>query len=52
MDAHGSIEYGRQVAHGLAGAALHEYQLLYGGLPDTRDRRFIDGLVTWVLERA
>ena len=52
MEAHGSIEYGREVAHGLAGAALHEYGVLYGSLPDTRDRRFIDGLVTWVLERT
>ena len=52
MDAHGSIEYARQMAHGLAGAALHEYGLLYAGLPDTRDKRFIDALVTWVLERA
>jgi len=52
MDAHGSVEYGRQMAHGLAGAALHEYALLYAGLPETRDKRFIDGLVTWVLERT
>ena len=52
MDARGSIEYARQTAHGLAGAALHEYGLLYAGLPETRDKRFIDGLVTWVLERA
>ncbi len=52
MDARGSIEYARQTAHGLAGAALHEYGLLYAGLPATRAKRFIDGLVTWVLERA
>ena len=52
MDAHGSIEYGRQTAHGLAGAALHEYRLIYASLPDSRDRRFVDGLVTWVLERT
>jgi geranylgeranyl diphosphate synthase type II len=52
MDVHGSIEHGRQVAHALAGAALHEFDAVYGGLPDTRDRRFVHGLVTWVLERA
>ena len=52
MEAHGSIEYARQVAHGLAGAALHEYSLLYGHLPDSRDKQFIEGLVTWVFERT
>src|SRR6266446_5355679 len=43
MDAYGCLEYARQIAHGLAGAALHEYSLLYGGLPESRDKRFIDG---------
>jgi len=52
MDGYGSIEYGRQVAHGLAGASLHEFAAIYGDLPDSRDKRFVDGLVTWVLERA
>jgi geranylgeranyl diphosphate synthase type II len=52
MDARGSIDYGRRMAHALAGAALHECEAIYGGLPDGRDKRFIDGLVTWVLERA
>ena len=52
MEAYGSLEYARQIAHGLAGAALHEYALIYGGLPDGRDKRFIRGLVTWVLERS
>jgi geranylgeranyl diphosphate synthase type II len=52
MDVHGCIDYARQIAHGLAGAALHEYGLLYGSLPDSRDKRFIEGLVTWVFERT
>lgn len=52
MDAHGSVEHARGVAHGLAGAALHEYTLLYDGVPDSRDKRFIEGVVRWVLERA
>jgi geranylgeranyl diphosphate synthase type II len=52
MDAYGCLAHARQVAHGLAGAALHEYSLLYGGLPDSRDKRFIEGLITWVIERA
>jgi geranylgeranyl diphosphate synthase, type II len=52
MDTHQSIEYARRVAHGLAGAALHEYSLAYGGLPDSRDKQFIEGLATWVFERT
>jgi geranylgeranyl diphosphate synthase type II len=52
MDGYGSIDYARQIAHGLAGAALHEFSLAYGDLPDSRDKRFIEGLVTWVFERT
>jgi geranylgeranyl diphosphate synthase type II len=52
MDVYGCIDYARQIAHGLAGAALHEYSLLYAGLPNSRDKRFIEGLVTWVFERT
>lgn len=52
MEAHGSIDYARQQAHALAGAARHECALLYAELPDSRDRRFIEELPRWVLERA
>jgi geranylgeranyl diphosphate synthase type II len=52
MDAYGSIDYARQIAHGFAGAALHEYSLVYGALPDSRDKRFLEGLATWVFERG
>lgn len=52
MEAHGSIEHARHVAHGLAGAALHEFSLLFGPLPDSRDKRFLEGLATWVFERT
>jgi geranylgeranyl diphosphate synthase type II len=51
MDAYGCIEYARQVAHGLAGAARHEFAGLYGHLPDSRDKRFIEALPEWVIER-
>lgn len=51
MDAYDCLPYARQVAHGLAGAALHEYSLLYAPLPDSRDKQFIQGLITWVFER-
>ena len=52
MDVYGSIDYTRQITHGLAGAALHEFFLIFTGLPDSRDKQFIEGLITWVFERT
>jgi geranylgeranyl diphosphate synthase type II len=52
MDAYACIDYARQVAHGLAGAAHHEFTRLFGGLPDSRDRRFIQALAAWVIQRT
>lgn len=52
MDACGSIDYAREVANGLAGAALHEFSRIYGGLPPSRDKQFIEELVPWVIERV
>jgi geranylgeranyl diphosphate synthase, type II len=52
MDDYRSVDYARGVAHGLAGAALHEYACIYDALPDSRDKQFIRGLVTWVFERT
>ena len=51
MDKYGCAEYARKMSHGLAGAALHEYSLLSVGLPDSRDRSFLEQIVTWVIER-
>ncbi|HVK69001.1 MAG TPA: polyprenyl synthetase family protein [Polyangium sp.] len=52
MDHYGCIEYAREVAQGLAGAASHEFSLLFGALPDSKDKRFIEALPRWVIERA
>jgi geranylgeranyl diphosphate synthase type II len=52
MRHYGSIDYAQEVAHGLAGAALHEFSTLFDALPDSRDKRFLAELVTWVLERT
>ena len=52
MDRYGCIEYARKFAHGLAGAAAHEYNNIYENVPDSRDKRFIEGLVTWIFERT
>ena len=51
MDKYGCADYARKMAHGLAGAALHEYSLLSVGLPDSRDKSFLEQIVTWVIER-
>jgi geranylgeranyl diphosphate synthase type II len=51
MDAYGSLDYARQVAQGLAGAAKHEFEHLYGHLPESRDKRFLEALPAWVIER-
>ncbi len=51
MNRYECIEYARQFARWLAGAALHEYSIAYAGLPDSRDKQFIRAMVTWVLER-
>lgn len=51
LDLYGCLEYARGVAHSLAGAALHEYASIYDSLADSRDKRFIEGVATWVIER-
>jgi geranylgeranyl diphosphate synthase type II len=52
LDAYGCIDEAKQVAHGLAGAALHEFSVAYSGLANSRDKAFIEALTTWVIERA
>ena len=52
MDAYGCLDYAREMAHALTGAALHEYELVYRDLPDSRDKRFIAALPAWVLART
>jgi geranylgeranyl diphosphate synthase type II len=51
LERHGCLEYARQAAHGLAGAALHEFPAAFAGVPESRDKDFIRGLATWVLSR-
>jgi len=51
MNKYGCAEYARKIAHGLAGAALHEYSLISAGLPESRDKQFLEQIITWVIER-
>ncbi len=52
MDNYECTEYTRALAHGLAGAAMHEFGVAFPELPDSRDKRFLEALATWVIERA
>lgn len=52
IDAYQCIDFARELAHGLAGAARHEATLAFSHLPGSRDRRFLEALPQWVLDRA
>jgi geranylgeranyl diphosphate synthase, type II len=47
----GSVDYVRQFAHALAGAALDQFASIYGDLPPSRDKEFIHGLASWIFNR-
>ena len=52
MRATGCVQYARAAAHALAGAAAHEFRHAFMHAHDSRDKRFIEALPCWVLERA
>ena len=52
MQRHDVIAYARGVARGLAGAALHEWEIAFAGLPDSHDARFIAGIADWIFRRG
>jgi geranylgeranyl diphosphate synthase type II len=52
MDAYGSIDHARAVAHALAGAARHEWAACAALVPESRDRRLLAALPAWVLARS
>lgn len=51
MGRYESIDYARSSAHQLAGAALKEFVLAYGDLPASEDKRFIEDIVLYMIER-
>jgi geranylgeranyl diphosphate synthase type II len=51
IDKYGSREYAYSVAQDLAGAAMHEFQRAYNGLPRSDDLRFIELMASWVIMR-
>lgn len=50
--ARGCLERARAAAHGMAGAAQHEFEVTFGDLPDTKDKAFLGALAGWTLSRA
>lgn len=52
MEAYGCIEHASRVAHGLAGAAQHEFDQCLGARSESRDLAFVRALPTWVIARA
>jgi len=52
MDENGSIDYARQTANALAGAAAFEFKGAFARAGASRDRDFIEALPYWMLERA
>ena len=51
MKKHESLAYARSCARQLAGAALREFNVAYGGVPDSEDKRFIQSIVLYMIER-
>jgi len=51
IEKYDAISYARRMAQELAGAALHEFELLSREMPDSRDKDFFQQLPAWVIER-
>ncbi|HLP16619.1 MAG TPA: polyprenyl synthetase family protein [Bacteroidota bacterium] len=51
MGVYQSIEYARSSSRQLAGAALREFFVAFGSAPDSADKRFIQDIVLYMIER-
>lgn len=51
MIRYGSIRSARTVARNLAGAALREFHLAYGARSDSDDKRLIESIILYMIER-
>jgi len=51
MVRHGSIEFARQFAAGIADEARRAAEVALDGVADGPERRFLDELVDWMLVR-
>lgn len=46
------VEYARRFAQGLVGAAMHEFSVAFEPLPASREKEFLRGLATWIIEQT
>ncbi len=51
IEKYDGARYARRIAQQLSGAAMHEFSLLSAGLPDSRDKIFLEQMARWVIER-
>lgn len=51
MERQGSLEYSRGVARSLAGAALHAFRACFDGTTDSPERRFLEDIIVYMIER-
>jgi geranylgeranyl diphosphate synthase type II len=51
MERYGCGEHARQMAQGLIGAAQHAFSQSLERLPPSRDKEFLRGLSTWIVEQ-
>ena len=52
IEKYDGISYARQMSQQLAGAALHEFGLLSGEIPESRDKAFFQQMPAWVIEQT
>ena len=51
MRRHRSIEFAEQLGRGIASAAHDAFEEAFDGVPDGPERRFIEAMIPWMLER-
>jgi geranylgeranyl diphosphate synthase type II len=51
MQRYGSIEYARRISKFMAGAALKEYYSLFSGLPESNDKKLIENMIIYMINR-
>ena len=51
MQRHGSLDFAAEFAEGIAGAAHGAFEEAFADVPDGEDRRFIEAIIPWMLER-
>jgi geranylgeranyl diphosphate synthase, type II len=52
MHEHGSVDYATAFAEGIAAAAVDAFESAFSGLPHSDDRRFVEHLIGYMLERT